>query len=201
MLDPEIRKHLNPILDMITVLIAKTGLNANQVTVLGFAFGGVGAACLLSQNYMAALGFLAVNRLCDGIDGTLARLQKTDQSGFGGFLDIVLDMIIYGAWPLCFALGLGDMTSLSAAGVLLLCYMATATSFLALSSILSAKGQKADDAKSLIFGRAIAEGSETIAYMVLICLLPAWFVPITYGYACLCVLTVIQRSLQARKQL
>ena len=43
----------------------------------------------------------------------------------------------------------------------------------------------------------LAEGTETIAVFIVMCLLPAWFGAIAYAYAALCVLTVIQRTVLA----
>jgi len=43
----------------------------------------------------------------------------------------------------------------------------------------------------------LAEGTETIAVFIVMCLAPAWFGAIAYAYAALCVLTVIQRTVLA----
>jgi hypothetical protein len=51
---------------------------------------------------MAGLALLLASRLCDGLDGALARLTRpTDR---GAFLDITLDFLFYASVPLAFAL-------------------------------------------------------------------------------------------------
>ena len=139
------------------------------------------------------------NRLCDGIDGAVAREGGEDGTLYGGFLDIVLDMLIYAGFPLSFAIGSGTLNDMQAAAVLLMAYVGTASAFLALSSLRMKKGDDQDDKKSLIFGKAIAEGTETAIAMGLFCLFPDHFALIAYGYAVLCVFTTIQRIIQARK--
>lgn len=201
MLDIPIRKRIDPLLNSMAGLIAKTGLSANSLTFTGFFCGLAGAVSLLFQAYWIALFFLALNRLCDGLDGALARRLNTHESGFGGYLDIVLDMIVYAAWPCAFAIGLHDPNSYMAICFLLVAYIGTATSFLALSSILSAKGVEADESKSLIFGRGLAEGTETAVYMALICLIPSAFIMLTIAYGLLCYATIIQRGYQAHSLL
>ena len=172
-----------------------------MITFCGFLFGCVGAGFLAFHMLWPALACLGLNRLCDGVDGSVARHAGTDDTGFGGFLDIVLDMLIYGLWPFAFALGVDTHSTWMAACFLLVCYLGTGCSFLALSSILASKGRAADDRKSLIFGHGLAEGTETFAFMAIICLLPGWFVPICYAYGTLCLLTIGQRILQANKLL
>jgi hypothetical protein len=43
----------------------------------------------------------------------------------------------------------------------------------------------------------LAEGAETIIVFIAMCLFPAWFGALAYGYGALCALTVVQRSAMA----
>ena len=54
--------------------------------------------------------------------------------------------------------------------------------------------------KSFFYSTGLVEGAETIAVFVAMCLFPHWFGVIAYGYAALCVLTVLQRSAMAVTQ-
>lgn len=47
--------------------------------------------------------------------------------------------------------------------------------------------------KSLYYLGGLTEGSETIALFVLMCLWPAAFVPLAYGFALLCAITTLTR--------
>ena len=51
--------------------------------------------------------------------------------------------------------------------------------------------------KSFFYSTGLAEGTETIAVFIAMCLWPAWFGVIAYAYAGLCAATVIQRSAMA----
>lgn len=198
MFDIYLRHIIDPTLNRLAFGVHKAGITANQLTVIGFGFGILGAVCLVFGLVFSALVCLCLNRLCDGLDGSVARLSGTDKGGFGGYLDIVLDMLVYGIWPFAFAIGSGVDGHMVAACFLLVCYLGTASAFLALSSILSAKGVEADDKKSLIFGRGLAEGAETFAFMALICLVPNWFTGLCAAYGVLCLMTIAQRVHQAR---
>jgi hypothetical protein len=52
--------------------------------------------------------------------------------------------------------------------------------------------------KSLFYSTGLAEGAETIAAFIAMCLWPQQFPAIALGFAALCLLTVVQRSVVAR---
>ena len=201
MLDIQIRCYIDPALEKMAYRIYKLGLTANQITWIGFGFGLLACASLITAEYNLALLGLALNRLCDGIDGAVARASGESGTLYGGFLDIVLDMVIYAGFPLCFAIGSHNINDMQAAACLLMAYVGTASSFLALSSLRMKQGEDQDDKKSLIFGKALAEGTETTLTMALFCICPIYFSIIAYGYAVICCLTTLQRILQAKKLL
>ena len=58
----------------------------------------------------------------------------------------------------------------------------------------------AHGSKSFFYSTGLAEGTETIAVFIAMALIPQYFVPIAFGYAVLCVLTVFQRSALAIQQ-
>lgn len=51
------------------------GVTANQITVLGFVLGCFALPALMAEQYLLALAFIVLNRVCDGLDGALARLK------------------------------------------------------------------------------------------------------------------------------
>ena len=69
--------------------LIQRGVSANQVTVAGFAIGMLGVVAIAMGFYTLGLLGILLNRLCDGIDGALARMT-TSSSDAGGYLDIVL---------------------------------------------------------------------------------------------------------------
>ena len=52
--------------------------------------------------FIYAFIFLCLNRLCDGLDGAMARL--VGETDLGAFYDIVLDFLFYSLFPLSFIL-------------------------------------------------------------------------------------------------
>ena len=65
------------------------------------AFGVLAALLITVGEIGWAIWPLLLNRLCDGLDGAVARLgTPTD---LGAFLDITLDFLFYAGIPLAFA--------------------------------------------------------------------------------------------------
>lgn len=174
------------------------GWTANQVTLLGFLIGLTALPLLAFEQYYFALGAILLNRLLDGLDGTIARL--TQISDRGGFLDIVLDFLFYSTIPLGFALANPSENALAAA-VLIYSFVGTGSSFLAFA-IFAAKRQLSSPAyphKSFYYLGGLTEATETILVFVLMCLIPTWFSVFAYGFASLCLLSTVLRIYTAWK--
>ena len=75
-------------------------------------------------------------------------------------------------------------------------FVLTGVSFLAFAVIAAKRGAEthAHGRKSFFYSTGLAEGTETIAVFIAMCLFPAWFGALAYAYAGLCALTVLQRS-------
>lgn len=195
MLDPLARRLIDPPLDAAGAWLARTGLTANAVTVVGFAFGIAAAGAIAHEYYVLGLGLFAANRLADGLDGAIARaVGKTD---LGGYLDIVLDFLIYAGFVLGFAVARPE-NALPAA-VLLTGFMGTATTFLTFAVFAAKLGLVTErrGAKSLYYLGGLTEGTETIVLFVLFCLLPDQFVLLAYVFAAGCAVTTASRILLA----
>lgn len=136
------------------------------------------------------------SRLCDGLDGAVARASvKTDR---GGFLDIVLDFAFYGAIPLAFAIAEPEKNALAAA-VLLFAFYANGASFLGYA-VMAEKRKLVSEArgsKSLYFTTGLAEATETIIVFVLFCLFPSAFPLIAYVFAAMTLVTTGARIVLA----
>jgi phosphatidylglycerophosphate synthase len=192
MLDARLRRLIDPPLERLAGPLAVRGLSANGVTLIGFALGLGAMAAIALQAYVLGLGLLLVNRLCDGLDGALARRQGL--SDLGGFLDITLDFIVYSGVPLGFALADPARNGLAAA-FLIFSFVGTGTSFLAFAIMAAKRGLATElrGQKSLYYLGGLTEGTETILALVLACLLPQWFPAIAYAFGGLCWLTTATR--------
>ncbi|WP_411746258.1 CDP-alcohol phosphatidyltransferase family protein [Reinekea sp.] len=192
MLDRWSLKHLKPGLKGVAKQLSRTGLRANHVTVTGFMIGMLCVPLLAYEQYSWALVALLLNRLADGLDGELARLQEP--TDVGAFLDIVLDFIFYSAIVFGFALANPEQNSL-AASALIFSFMGTGSSFLAFA-IFAERRQLSSMTypnKGFYYLNGITEGTETIAIFVLMCLLPQYFMQLAWMFAGLCALTTAIR--------
>jgi phosphatidylglycerophosphate synthase len=192
MFDAKLRPLIDPPLNRLGSALARRGVTANAITFLGLALGLAGAAAISVGYFGAGLGLILANRLLDGLDGAVARANGP--TVLGGYFDIVADFAFYVSVPLGF--GLVDPANTQAALVLVASFVLTGVSFLAYAVIAAERGARTDahGRKSFFYSTGLAEGGETIAVFIAFALFPAWFVPMAYAYAALCVLTVFQRS-------
>lgn len=192
MLDKHVVPLLRPPLRRIAKVLASKGWRADRVTVVGFLLGLCCVIALALGQNGAALVFLLLNRLADGVDGELARLKEPTDAG--GFLDISLDFIFYALFPVGFAIADPADNALPAA-VLIASFVGTGASFLAFSSMAATHGIDHPEFgyKGLYYLDGLAEGTETILCFVLMCLLPNNFALLAWGFAALCLVTAINR--------
>ncbi|MBX9729043.1 MAG: CDP-alcohol phosphatidyltransferase family protein [Sphingopyxis sp.] len=196
MFDAKLRPLIDPPLNAAGRRMAAWGISADAVTLTGMMLGLAAGAALAYGQFALALALIIANRLLDGLDGAVARANGL--TDFGGYLDIVADFIFYVSVPLGFALA--DPANALPAAVLLASFTLTGISFLAFATLAAKRGIEtaAHGRKSFFYNTGLAEGAETIAVFIAMCLWPGWFAAIAYGYAALCLLTVVQRSLVAR---
>ena len=192
MLDAKLRPLIDPPLNRAGAVLARLGVTANGLTCTGLALGLGGAAAIALGHIGWGLALILANRLCDGLDGAVARARGP--SDLGGYFDIVADFAFYVSIPL----GFGVMAAANTlpALVLVASFVLTGVSFLAFAVIAAKRGAEthAHGRKSFFYSTGLAEGTETIAVFIAMCLFPAWFGALAYAYAGLCALTVLQRS-------
>ena len=192
MLDRTATALIKPLINRIARLLVRAGLSATQVTLAGFFIGLLAAILIAGHAYLAGAIAIFVSRLCDALDGAVARLtQVTDR---GGFLDIALDFLFYASIPLAFALADPTRNALPAA-VLLAAFIGTGSSFLAFA-VMAAKRDMTSVAypdKSFYFLGGLTEATETLAVFAAMCAWPGQFAALAYGFAALCSITVLTR--------
>ncbi|PKP97993.1 MAG: hypothetical protein CVT76_03355 [Alphaproteobacteria bacterium HGW-Alphaproteobacteria-15] len=192
MLDAKLRPLIDPPLNWAGRVLAGVGVTANGLTVTGLVLGLAGAAAIAFGHIGWGLGLILANRVADGLDGAVARVRGP--SDLGGYFDIVADFAFYVSIPLGFGVLAAENTL--PALVLVASFVLTGVSFLAFAVIAAKRGEEttAHGRKSFFYSTGLAEGTETIALFIAMCLFPEWFPVLAYGYAALCVLTVFQRS-------
>jgi phosphatidylglycerophosphate synthase len=192
MLDRYSLQLLSPRLESIARLLAQKGVKADHITLGGFFVGMAGAAAISLRYYFLGLLLILLNRLGDGLDGPLARM--TGPTDRGAFLDITLDFIFYSAVIAGFALAEPANNALPAT-ILIFSFIGTGSTFLAYAimaerrSITNLKLPQ----KGFYYLGGIAEGTETILFLILFCLFPSLFSLFAWIFALLCMLATTIR--------
>ena len=194
MLDRYVVPRIKPPLKALACALDRHSVQADHVTIIGFIIGLVSVAMLAIGMPGWGLVFLLLNRLADGVDGELARLHGATDAG--GFLDITLDFIFYALFPLGFAIADPSQNALASA-ILIASFVGTGASFLAFSAMAEKRGiDHLDFAyKSFFYINGLAEGTETLLFFALMCLLPEHFLIIAGTFALICIVTAVNRVL------
>jgi phosphatidylglycerophosphate synthase len=192
MLDGFARRLLDPALDRAGRALAARGVHADALTFAGLACGLAAALAVALAADGIALAAFAVNRLLDGLDGAVAR--ATTRTDRGGFLDIVLDFVTYGAVPLAFAVRDPAANALAAA-VLLFAFYVNGASFLAFAAVAAKRGLDSSvrGVKSIYFTAGLAEGTETVLAFVAMMLCPRHFSVMALAFAGLTLMGAVAR--------
>jgi phosphatidylglycerophosphate synthase len=170
-------------------------VRANQVTFLAFSAGLLAMILIALGHSLLGLALFALNRILDGLDGALARCDRTTMAG--GYLDIVFDFIIYSGIVLSFALF--DQSLALVAAFVLFSFVGTGSSFLAMA-IFADRVQPAPvspQPKSFYFLGGLTEGTETMLFIAAICLIPSFFNLFGVIFGLLCCLTTYTRIHQS----
>lgn len=181
-------------------LLHDRGCKANTISFAGLGFAFLAFFCIWKHLYLLGLLYILLNRLCDGVDGELARLTaKSDQ---GAYVDTVCDFIFYALIVLAFAMADPFANGLAAA-ILLTGFMGTGSSFLAFA--IMAERRKMDSLqfpqKGFYYLGGLTEGFETILFFISFCLFPWAFFYLAIFFASLCFLTTGMRIFYAYRVL
>ena len=193
MFDHRLRPIIDRPINAVARHVARWGISANQITLLGFGIGMAGAFAIMIEQFSLGLVLILLSRAADGLDGAVAR-ETDSTSDRGGFLDIVLDFLFYSAVPFAFAVAAPDQNALAAA-FLIWSFVGTGASFLCYAALAEKRGIKTDarGRKSLFYLGGLTEGTETILFLCLICLWPQHFAFMTWIFATLAWITTATR--------
>jgi phosphatidylglycerophosphate synthase len=194
MIDNAFRSQLPRFAGPLLSLYARLGWTPNHVSTFGFAIALVASFAVASGYEWVALTLWWVSRLADGTDGILARATG-QESDFGAYLDIVLDMAAYGAMILGFAWAYPEF------GVpfmlMLFLYVLCIASALALGMQEAKRALPARDDRGLRLGAGLAEGGETgIAYSLFL-LFPSHLAWMAWVWVAVLATTILARTVLA----
>jgi phosphatidylglycerophosphate synthase len=189
MLDRFATSLLRPPVTTAAKVLARAGVGANSITLVGFAIGLFAALLIANSAYLTGAAALFISRICDALDGAVAR--QTHSTDAGGFLDIALDFLFYASIPLAFAVANPGANALAAA-TLLAAFVGTSSSFLAFATLAAKRGLTSLDYpdKSFYFLGGLTEATETLACFAAMCLWPQHFALLAYSFSALCAITI-----------
>jgi phosphatidylglycerophosphate synthase len=198
MIDNAFRAVLPRFVGPIVALYGRLGWTPNQVTVFGFMIAIIASAAVALHFWWVALALWWLSRLADGTDGVYAR-ETGQESDFGAYFDMVLDMAAYGAMVLGFAIAVPELLAQWMA--MLFLYILCITSALSLGMEEAKRAMPPRDNRGLRLGAGLAEGGETgIAYSVFL-LVPNHLGLSTTIWIGILLVTVIARSILAYQTL
>lgn len=178
-------------------------VSPNAVTCVAALIGIGAAAAAAKQQYTLALACWIVNRVLDGLDGSVARATSR-QTDFGGYLDIVLDFVVYAAVPLGLVYGSGNR-AVAVAGVALIgSFFVNGASWMYLAAILERRGRgvaATGERTSVTMPPGLVAGAETVGFFSLFLLFPAHLVLLFLLMAAGVMVNVVQRLVWAYRRL
>lgn len=198
MIDNAFREVLPRFAGPLLALYTRLGWTPDHVSALGAAIAFLAAGAVAGGYLWVALALWWVSRLADGTDGIYARATG-QESDFGSYLDILLDMAAYGAMVLGFAVAFPEFQSRWMA--MLFLYVLCITSALALGMQEAKQDRPPRDDRGLRLGAGLAEGGETgIAYTAFL-LWPGGLAITTPIWVGVLAVTVIARTILAARLL
>ena len=205
MLPAPIAPLVTPHLESFARWLAARGVTANSLTLISF-LAAIGVMAAVGLNiYWLGIVMLFINRICDGMDGIIARIHAAQHDGrlspFGTFADTLTDIFLYGGIVFAFVLGTPDFAT--AGTFLLFSWLLSAFATLAFDIEAESKGldEEIRTKNALIFFDGVSSQLEMTIVLALMCIFPAFFPAIAALYGIVCLLTVGSRVLMAYKYL
>lgn len=202
MIDKLLREPKEVALTPIALTLPRT-IQPLTLTLAALGVGLAAAAAIWQQAYGLGLALWAVNRVLDGLDGTLARVQRR-QSDLGGYIDILADTAIYALIPAALVLGRPSTAGWVSLVALLSSFYLNGASWMYLAALLEKRGQGGQvsgELTTITMPSGLIEGAETVLFYTLFLLLPHAAVALFWAMALLVVVTIGQRLVWARRHL
>ncbi len=182
--------------EKIFVMLAQTGLGRVSplwLSLIGMLFGVATAVSLTYGLYIIAFILWFFNRVFDGLDGTVARLSNA-QSDLGGYVDILVDFVIYALIPIGLALGRPSTPGFLVLIFLLATYYVNAASWMYLSAILEKRSlSRTEKLTTVNMPAGLIGGAATILFYSLFILFPRFYIQLFVLMGILVLVTILQR--------
>ncbi len=173
-------------------------ISPNFVTFLSLFPGIIAAWAIANGLQLLALLLFILNRILDGLDGYIAR-RRGLQSDFGGYLDILVDFVVYAAIPIGIWRFVGARATISLVTLLSVFYV-NAASWMVLAAIIEKRQRDTDQTTTIAMPTGIVEGTETVLFYLAFLAFPSYAPVLFFVMAGATSIGVIQRLLWARRQ-
>jgi phosphatidylglycerophosphate synthase len=173
------------------------------LTLISLLFGLLVFVALLYQLYWLAFIAWFFNRAFDALDGVVARMAGR-QSDFGGYLDILVDFVVYSIIPIGLVLAQPSSAGYVVLAFMLAVYYVNAASWMYLSAILEKRAAGAriqGEQTSVTMPAGIIGGTETIILYGLFIIFHNWYIWLFGLMTALVAITIVQRLVWAVKHL
>jgi len=197
-LDEQLRARvLAPASGRLARVLWRWNVPTGAVTTAALALGA--AACVAAgfSLWWIALVLRVSGRVCDGVDGPLARL--VGPTDLGGYLDFACDLAVYAGFVV--AVSFAVPGARLACVALLAMYYVNVGAWLSYSALAERRRLQGGDERSLRFVPGLAEGAETLLVYVLFCLMPEHAAVIAWAFAALVGVSAVQRIVLAARTL
>ncbi len=184
------------------------GLHPDTITWVSL-IPGLAAALLAGVGLTGwAVAAFVANRILDGLDGLLARRRHL-QSDFGGYLDIIVDFVVYAAIPIGVWYGAAGGAGALPLVLLLSVFYVNGASWMYLSAVLEKRRPKDGEPSSsrrsehttVTMPRGVVEGTETVIFFTLFLLIPRLYVLLFSIMTALTAAGVVQRLVWAYRNI
>ena len=199
MLDNALRHYKDRLLDPLARPLLT--VHPTLITLLALAVGLVGLLLLTQQAYGWGLACWLLNRILDGLDGSVARLHRR-QSDLGGYGDILADFVVYAGVPIALVVGEPSWGGYLSLAFLLASFYLNSASWLYLAAILEKRPYRdKTELTTITMPAGLIGGAETVIFYSLFILWPAYLVFLYALMAGLVLVTIGQRLVWAVKYL
>lgn len=169
-------------LNRTALILVRFGIRADMLTLAGLIFAVLGLNFLALESYFMGFACLSFNRLCDLLDGQVAR--QTHITKFGAYFDIFADTTA--AALLMWGFVLGNITQNAAAGCFYLtALLVSTTALLGLSSVSKQNDKSLNRSTLKICAWGALQNADIFGALLLMCLLPSYFIPIAIFFGLL----------------
>ena len=199
MFDEKMRGFKDAVFQPVAVPLQKVA--PEHFSVMGLVVGLATAVVLWQQLYVVGFILWFLNRVFDALDGSVARLRGV-QSDFGGYVDILVDFVVYATIPVGLAAGVAE-TAVTSSLIFLLCtFYLNAASWMYLSAILEKRSSGQTNRLTTVnMPPGLIGGTETIIFYTAFIFFPSQLGWLFALMGLLIIITIGQRVRWAARHL